>query len=143
MTAMMIHRLGYSIASRVLLPKVIVVSSSAAAKTTTLAAFSTTSKATTTTTTRPFTILGVQQIAIGSEDRAGLSKLWQDIFGFQTTSNSPITISSENVTEDIIQVGLKRFPVEIDLMTPIDPEKSPKVCMHSMLRGSAICISSL
>jgi Glyoxalase/Bleomycin resistance protein/Dioxygenase superfamily len=77
-------------------------------------------------TTRPFKILGVQQIAIGSEDRTGLAKLWQDIFGCQV--HNSITIPSENVEEDILQVGLKHFPVEIDLMTPIDPEKSPKVC---------------
>jgi hypothetical protein len=125
------QRLGY-LASRVF-PKVVAATTTTTATTTSLqrlAAFSTAANSQT-TTTRPFTILGVQQIAIGSEDRAGLSKLWQDIFGFQTTPSSPITIASENVTEDILQVGLRRFPVEIDLMTPLDPEKSPKVCTDS------------
>lgn len=36
-------------------------------------------------------------------------------------------IESENVEEDILQLGPEPYSVEVDLMTPIDPEKSPKV----------------
>ena len=74
---------------------------------------------------RPFKILGVQQIAIGSTDRSGLAKLWHDIFGLKVQHS--VKIEKENVDEDILQVGLPQFPVEIDLMTPLDADKSPKV----------------
>ncbi|GKY98571.1 hypothetical protein MPSEU_000813900 [Mayamaea pseudoterrestris] len=76
-------------------------------------------------TSRPFTILGVQQIAIGCESRGPLRALWQDIFNLQPVDS--VTLPSENVQEDILQLGPKPFHVEIDLMTPIDAAKSPKV----------------
>jgi lactoylglutathione lyase len=38
-----------------------------------------------------------------------------------------IKMEKENVIEDILRVGVGETAVEIDLMTPIDPEKSPKV----------------
>lgn len=83
----------------------------------------------TTTTTRPFTILGVQQIAIGNETREPLRTLWQTIFGLQPKST--VTIASENVQEDILTLGPQHYSpyyqVEIDLMTPLDATKSPKV----------------
>jgi hypothetical protein len=75
---------------------------------------------------RPFAVLGVQQIAIGCAERAPLHRLWTEIFGLEPTQ-SGITIASENVIEDILVVGRGETAVEIDLMTPIDPEKSPKV----------------
>jgi hypothetical protein len=95
------------------------------------------SKTTTTTTTeRPFTILGVQQIAIGCAEREPLHHLWYTIFGLQPSEQN-IQIESENVCEDIIRLGgasdttttdpVSPTAIEIDLMTPIDPEKSPKV----------------
>ena len=74
---------------------------------------------------RPFRVLGVQQIAIGSESREGLQGLWQKIFGFEPKAS--MKIESENVEEDILQLGPEPYSVEVDLMTPIDPEKSPKV----------------
>mmetsp|Transcript_19504 Transcript_19504/g.25148 ORF Transcript_19504/g.25148 Transcript_19504/m.25148 type:complete len:193 (-) Transcript_19504:1160-1738(-) len=76
-------------------------------------------------TTRPFRILGVQQVAIGSEDRCGLTNLWKNVFGL--TASATKTIEKENVEEDILQLGPSPFSVEIDLMTPIDATKSPKV----------------
>jgi hypothetical protein len=75
---------------------------------------------------RPFAVLGVQQIAIGCAERAPLHRLWTEIFGLEPTQKG-ITIASENVVEDILSVGRGETAVEIDLMTPIDPEKSPKV----------------
>lgn len=75
---------------------------------------------------RPFSILGVQQIAIGCAERDPLNRLWVDVFGLKP-EHSGITIASENVVEDILKVGKGESAVEIDLMTPIDPEKSPKV----------------
>ena len=39
-------------------------------------------------TTKPFRILGLQQIAIGAPDKGPLRTLWCDIFGLATTSLS-------------------------------------------------------
>lgn len=79
----------------------------------------------TTTASRPFQILGVQQIAIGGLVRSELETLWFDVFGL--SKHSSHHMPGENVDEDILQVGPAPYAVEIDLMTPIDPEKSPKV----------------
>ena len=56
-----------------------------------------------------------------------MTTLWQDIFGLQPHATK--RIEKENVEEDILKVGAAKSPfvVEIDLMQPIDPEKSPKV----------------
>jgi hypothetical protein len=104
-------------------------------KTTTTQA-TTTPPTTTTTIERPFTILGLQQIAIGCAEREPLHHLWYTIFGLQPSEQN-IQIESENVCEDIIRLGgatnttttdpVSPTAIEIDLMTPIDPEKSPKV----------------
>ncbi|KAG7355712.1 glyoxalase/bleomycin resistance protein/dioxygenase [Nitzschia inconspicua] len=80
---------------------------------------------TTTTSARPFRVLGVQQIAIGCAEKAPLEALWKGIFGLEASATKKI--ESENVEEDIVKLGLSPFEVEIDLMRPIDPEKSPKV----------------
>jgi lactoylglutathione lyase len=74
---------------------------------------------------RPFRILGVQQIAVGALDKSGLSKLYVDLFGLSQTGN--YRNEKENVDEDIVTIGKGPLAVEIDLMQPIDPEKSPKV----------------
>jgi hypothetical protein len=84
-------------------------------------------------TARPFSILGVQQVAIGNETRDPLRKLWQGVFGLQPSSSH--TLPTENVQEDILEVG----GVEIDLMTPIDPEKSPKVGKRATTRPTLYC----
>ncbi len=75
--------------------------------------------------TRPFRILGLQQIAIGHEDKAALRALWVDLFGLEMVGS--YRSERENVDEDILRVGAGVAAVEIDLMQPIDPTKSPKV----------------
>jgi len=70
---------------------------------------------------RPFKILGVQQLAIGGESKDGLRRLWVDLLGLAVTGS--YRSEAENVDEDILSVG----GVEIDLMQPIDPARSPKV----------------
>jgi hypothetical protein len=89
---------------------------------------------------RPFAVLGVQQIAIGCAERAPLHRLWTEIFGLEPTQTG-ITIASENVVEDILVVGRGKTAVEIDLMTPIDPEKSPKVKRQNDTRSTASWIA--
>jgi lactoylglutathione lyase len=71
--------------------------------------------------TRPFRVLGIQQIAIGGPSKAALRGLWVDLFGIPATGT--FRSEKENVDEDILSLA----GVEIDLMEPIDPAKSPKV----------------
>jgi len=74
---------------------------------------------------RPFRVLGVQQIAIGGPDKSELRKLWVDLLGAESVGS--FRSEAENVDEDIVEVGEGLGLVEIDLMQPIDPDKSPKV----------------
>lgn len=74
---------------------------------------------------RPFRVLGIQQIAIGGESKEKLSKFWVEIMGL--TKVSEYQSEKENVNEDILSMGKGPYKVEIDLMQPIDPNKSPKV----------------
>lgn len=73
--------------------------------------------------TRPFTVLGVQQIALGSRDRTALRTLWVDCLGLSpvSTFKSP----RENVDEEILSVGRGLGLVEVDLMQPVDPDARP------------------
>ncbi|TGN13380.1 VOC family protein [Leptospira ilyithenensis] len=74
---------------------------------------------------RPFKVLGIQQIAIGGESKEKLSKFWVEIMGLNKVSE--YQSEKENVNEDILSMGKGPYKVEIDLMQPIDPNKSPKV----------------
>ena len=74
---------------------------------------------------RPFNVLGIQQIAIGGLDKSVLSGLWTDLLGVAKVGD--YVSESENVDEDILQLGTGPHAVEIDLMQPLDPEVSPKV----------------
>jgi lactoylglutathione lyase len=74
---------------------------------------------------RPFKVLGIQQIAIGGEDKKKLAKFWVDIMGLQKTSS--FQSERENVDEDILRIGKGPYAVEVDIMQPLDMEKKPKV----------------
>jgi len=76
-------------------------------------------------TTRPFRVLGVQQIAIGALDRRRLHRLWVDLLGLEVAGT--YTSAAENVDEEILRAGSELSAVEIDLMQPIDPAKKPRV----------------
>jgi lactoylglutathione lyase len=56
--------------------------------------------------TRPFKVLGIQQIAIGGTDKNRLKALWVDMLGLEVTGP---------------------FKVEVDLMQPLDLDKKPAV----------------
>jgi lactoylglutathione lyase len=75
--------------------------------------------------TKPFKILGIQQVAIGGPDKTKLQKLWVDMFGLEVTGT--FKSERENVDEDICAMGKGVYKVEVDLMQPIDPEKKPAV----------------
>jgi lactoylglutathione lyase len=76
-------------------------------------------------TNRPFTVLGVQQVAIGASDKQRLRALWVDLLGVPATGH--FVSERENVDEDICTLGRGAHAVEIDLMQPIDPQKKPAV----------------
>ena len=74
---------------------------------------------------RPFRVLGVQQIALGGTDKERLKRLWVDLLGLERTGS--YRSESENVDEEILRAGTGLDAVEIDLMQPVDPGKSPRV----------------
>ena len=74
---------------------------------------------------KPFRILGIQQIAIGGPDKQRLKSLWVEIFGLSVKST--FVSERENVDEDICALGSGPTAVEVDLMQPLDPEKKPAV----------------
>jgi lactoylglutathione lyase len=78
-----------------------------------------------TSATRPFRVLGIQQIAIGGLSKAALRTLWVDKLGLQVKST--FVSARENVDEDICEIGHGAHAVEVDLMQPLDPEKKPAV----------------
>jgi lactoylglutathione lyase len=75
--------------------------------------------------TKPFKILGIQQVAIGGPDKNKLKTLWVDMFGLEVTGT--FKSERENVDEDICAMGKGVHKVEVDLMQPIDLEKKPAV----------------
>jgi len=75
--------------------------------------------------TRPFKVLGIQQIAIGGPDKRRLKTLWVDMLGLEVTGT--FQSERENVDEDICAIGVGPFKVEVDLMQPMDIERKPAV----------------
>ena len=74
---------------------------------------------------RPFKVLGIQQIAIGAEDKNKLVHFWVEIMGLQLINS--YSNEKENVDEDILKVGFGPSSVEVDIMQPVDIEKKPSV----------------
>jgi lactoylglutathione lyase len=74
---------------------------------------------------RPFEILGLQQIAVGAAAKEPMRKLWVDMLGL--TPSGHFVSEKENVDEDIVLLGSGPFQVEVDLMQPLDPARSPRV----------------
>jgi lactoylglutathione lyase len=77
------------------------------------------------TASRPFKVLGIQQIAIGGTSKAKLRELWVDKLGLEVSST--FTSERENVDEDICSMGQGAYKVEVDLMQPLDLDKKPAV----------------
>jgi lactoylglutathione lyase len=74
---------------------------------------------------RPFKVLGIQQIAVSGLDKSRLRTLWVDTLGFELSGS--YRSESENVDEDIAFVGAGPLKVEVDLMQPLDPDAKPRV----------------
>jgi lactoylglutathione lyase len=83
-------------------------------------------------------------VAVGGIDKMALRRFWVDILGIHKTGEyrSEVfnkierkaysflkihCVKKENVDEDILSIGKGIHGVEIDIMQPIDPTKSPKV----------------
>jgi len=75
--------------------------------------------------TRPFKVLGIQQVAIGGTDKAALTRLWVDLLGLVPAGN--FQSERENVDEDIVTLGQGAHKVEVALMHPLDAAKKPAV----------------
>ena len=59
-------------------------------------------------------------------NKGDLQKFWGDVLGLKKVHS--FKSEKENVDEDVMEIGKGVLgKVEIDLMTPLDPEKSPKV----------------
>ncbi|MDX1605433.1 MAG: VOC family protein [Candidatus Competibacterales bacterium] len=78
-----------------------------------------------TSSSRPFRILGLQQIAIGGPDKTRLRRLWIELFGLQLEHS--FQSERENVDEDIAVLGTGAHRLEVDLMQPLDPARKPRV----------------
>ena len=76
-------------------------------------------------TDRPFSILGIQQIAVGGGDKQKLRSFWVDLLGL--SYRDTFVSERENVDEDICEIGVGDFVVEVDLMQPLDADKKPRV----------------
>ena len=75
--------------------------------------------------TRPFKVLGIQQVALGGTDKNRMKTLWVDMLGL--TQTGTFQSERENVDEDILAMGQGAFKVEVDLMQPINIDKKPAV----------------
>ena len=74
---------------------------------------------------RPFRILGVQQIAVGGTSKERLRRLWVDCLGLAVEGS--YRSERENVDEDIAVAGHGAARCEVDLMQPLDPACKPAV----------------
>ncbi|WP_312586638.1 VOC family protein [Comamonas terrigena] len=78
-----------------------------------------------TANTRPFKVLGIQQVAIGGTDKGRMKRLWVDMLGLEQTGT--FQSERENVDEDILAMGKGAMKVEVDIMQPMDIDKKPAV----------------
>ncbi len=77
------------------------------------------------TSPRPFKILGLQQVAIGAQDKRALEALWIDLLGLSVEGH--FTSARENVDETITSLGHGAAKIEIDLMQPLDANAKPRI----------------
>jgi lactoylglutathione lyase len=78
----------------------------------------------------PFRVLGLQQVAIGADDKQRLRRLWVDLLGLSIERSFESV--SENVVEDILRLGAGPLAVELDLMQPLDPAQKPRVSQPAL-----------
>ena len=65
-------------------------------------------------------------MALGGLNKGDLQKFWIDTLGMSKINS--FKSERENVDEDVLECGKGLLgKIEVDIMTPLDPEKSPKV----------------
>jgi len=74
---------------------------------------------------RPFRVLGVQQVAVGSTSKDRLKTLWVDALGLKHVKD--FASEKENVDEAVLQAGRGPASVEVDIMQPLDANAKPAV----------------
>jgi len=74
--------------------------------------------------TRPFRVVGVQQVAVGALDRSRLHRLWVDLLGLPSRADFRNEI--ENVDGELVTIGAGPLAVDLNLLEPIDPHRSPR-----------------
>jgi len=81
----------------------------------------------TSASSRPFRVLGLQQIAVGARDKSRLAALWgpDGLLGLPRTGT--FRSERENVDEDILRAGSGPLAVEVDIMAPLDAARAPRV----------------
>lgn len=67
----------------------------------------------------------MQQLAVGGSSKRALRSLWVDLLGLEPTGT--FRSEQENVDEDILMIGSGPLAVEVDIMEPIDADRSPRV----------------
>ncbi len=73
----------------------------------------------------PFKVLGIQQIAIGHEDKSKLQRFWMEMMDLKRIGS--YQSERENVDEDILLIGKGPYATEVDIMQPLDVNKKPAV----------------
>jgi len=73
---------------------------------------------------RPFRILGVQQIAVGALDRSRLRRLWVDLLGLE--SRGEFRNEVENVDGELATIGAGPFAVDLNILEPVDLDRAPR-----------------
>lgn len=79
---------------------------------------------------RPFTVLGVHHIAIGSNAKERLLNLWVGLLGLRAVGR--FQSADENVDEEILIAGSGSSAVEVDLMQPLDATRKPNVAVPAL-----------
>ena len=70
---------------------------------------------------RPFSVLGIQQIAVGGLDKQRLRSSWIDCLGLEYRET--FVSEAETVDEDICDICVGDFAVEVDIMHLVEVSK--------------------
>ena len=83
-------------------------------------------------TARPFRVLGIQQIAVGAREKAGLRRLWVDVLGLSRVGE--FRSERENVDEDILVLG--RGPLRVEVLSRFVSKKAQTPILAALKEGT-------
>lgn len=84
-----------------------------------------------TSTSRPFKVLGIQQVAMAGEKNSALVHFWSDILQLGP-SNSSIVFTPENIRTEVFNLGKGNASTILNLMMPLDSTAKPNVAKRSL-----------